>query len=93
MIVFVFQSTHSQGVRLEDFLNNFVKDWNFNPRTHKECDELNNAIKQVQEKFQSTHSQGVRQLINLIFHLAISNFNPRTHKECDTIGHQSSGQI
>ena len=33
---------------------------NFNPRTHKECDEIINPAYDWFNKFQSTHSQGVR---------------------------------
>ena len=32
----------------------------FNPRTHKECDELEGGRRKASSVFQSTHSQGVR---------------------------------
>ena len=82
MIIFLFQSTHSRGVRRHalELLELFVLC--FNPRTHEECDCCDSFSFFSQAMFQSTHSRGVRQNSSLSLQLS-SSFNPRTHEECD----------
>ena len=56
----IFQSTHSQGVRLWFIPYTYYTNSHFNPRTHKECDKLLFSKLASRPAFQSTHSQGVR---------------------------------
>ena len=56
---------------------------NFNPRTHKECDDIPSMKSLAQIIFQSTHSQGVRLKTLPKPTILGGYFNPRTHKECD----------
>ena len=72
-----FQLTHSRGVRLS--IPNFDKAiFNFNSRTHVECDNYRNGEKPENKKFQLTHSRGVRRrntgsaAANILFQLTHS---------------------
>ena len=57
---FLFQSTHSRGVRL-CFVFQVSERLDFNPRTHEECDpEKFSSSRFGVLVFQSTHSRGVR---------------------------------
>ena len=54
-----FQSTHSRGVRRGLSVVAYAF-FNFNPRTHEECDEFPFLLSASSYEFQSTHSRGVR---------------------------------
>ena len=56
----VFQSTHSRGVRREQWASDVADLQDFNPRTHEECDDRPALEKLIRDVFQSTHSRGVR---------------------------------
>ena len=78
-----FQSTHSRGVR-QLLARWLLADRCFNPRTHEECDIVDDIDDAEICKFQSTHSRGVRH-DPLEKRDRQRSFNPRTHEECDTI--------
>ncbi len=58
--------------------------FDFNPRTHMECDFLWVVHHSFDSRFQSTHSHGVRRKHHLP-PILYFDFNPRTHMECDDI--------
>ena len=62
-----FQSTHSRGVRRYNMLNSNYFNFNFNPRTHGECDNITYYNNLQNTLFQSTHSRGVRLFFNKFF--------------------------
>ncbi len=82
--LFVFQLTHSRGVR-QMRQSKHSTNYNFNSRTHVECDTDTNTHVASSARFQLTHSRGVRPA-----HAPSSglhqNFNSRTHVECDNDG-------
>ena len=79
--LFVFQSTHPQGVRRSARIS-ASSGMSFNPRTRKGCDIRTAHPKGQGPRFQSTHPQGVRPP-KRPNRAKPPCFNPRTRKGCD----------
>ena len=76
-----FQLTHSRGVRRRRQAV-FQCGYDFNSRTHVECDLICILLSVILFSFQLTHSRGVRHTFTPDFSIH-SDFNSRTHVECD----------
>ncbi|CZQ82226.1 Hypothetical protein TES5_194 [Trichococcus sp. ES5] len=81
MVLLLFQSTHSRGVRRARFdTATLALAISIHALTRSATKRL--AIPPVLSLFQSTHSRGVRPKAR-VTNSSCVNFNPRTHEECD----------
>ena len=74
---------HPCEVRRGSYPCSLAQTLDFNPRTHVECDKINEKPYGKHPEFQSTHSCRVRLRWQGSNCLGPSYFNPRTHVECD----------
>ena len=84
----LFQSTHSHGVRPKLTVGTCENSY-FNPRTHTECDVINDDQTIPRRYFNPrTHTECDARRRKRS--RTICDFNPRTHTECDRAAPQSS---